>query len=101
MKDPLFYICSPYLLPGPTTAAALAPKFSGSLHGPLPLPLYVWIHHLHAPGASTVAGVTEHTPVPGAHPACAAVYHANIFGAVIESFTQSRYHVAVGTAFQL
>ena len=44
--------------------------------------------HKAAPVASATVGVTEHVPVPEAHPAWAAVYNCTTFGLPTVSFTQ-------------
>jgi hypothetical protein len=62
-------------------------KSVGALQGPVPMLFQVSIHHLAAPEANTVVGVTEQVPVPAGHPAAAAVYHVAILFPV-ESFTQ-------------
>src|SRR2546426_278550 len=70
------------------------------LHGPLPEALEVTTHHWPAPGFSATPGAMEHVPVPLAQPACAAVYIVRMRPPELSS-TQSRYCVAVATAFQV
>jgi hypothetical protein len=72
-------------LPGSTAKV----KSITSLHGPAPASFKVWSHHCAAPLAKAVVGVTEHVPVPEAHPASAAVYQALTFSDVLLSFTHS------------
>ena len=69
---------------GPLDHGAI--KAIGALQGPAPKLFQVWIHHLPAPEANTVAGVIEQVPVPAEHPTCAAVYQVVIF-VPVESFT--------------
>src|SRR5947209_1719579 len=75
-------------------------KTPRALHGPLPDPLIVTIHHWPAPGVSSTLGVSEHVPVPLAQPACAAVYVVRMRPPELSS-TQSRYCVAPAAAFHV
>src|SRR6266850_1330188 len=70
------------------------------LQGPLPEALEVTTHHWPAPGFSTTPGAIEHVPVPLAQPTCAAVYVVRRRPPELSS-TQSRYAVALATAFQV
>src|SRR2546428_171890 len=71
-----------------------------ALHGPLPEALRVTIHHWPGPGLGGTLGVSEHVPVPPAHPAWPAVYPCRRRPPELSS-SHSRYCVAPATAFQV
>lgn len=53
-------------------------KLFDAAHGPVPAKFLPLTLKYHSPVASVVAGVTEHDPVPDAHPAADAVHQTEI-----------------------
>ena len=58
---------------GVVSGAAGTVKAKPVPQGPAPAVFEARIHHVAAPGANVMPGLTAHVPVPAAHPTAAAV----------------------------